>query len=80
MSIKNSLRLLTLFTTFLFTGVVFTKKAQGPLLPGPRGLPLLGSVFQISKSQWLKYTEWQKEFGNRFSLSLKLAAKEFQVR
>jgi hypothetical protein len=77
MTIEQSL--LALFTAYLFTKVVFTKKAKGPLPPGPRGLPLLGNIFQIPKFQWLKYTEWQKEFGNGFSLSASFGADKFQV-
>ena len=78
-SISIERSLLALFTAYLFTKVVITKKAKGPLPPGPRGLPLLGNISQIPKFQWLKYTEWQKEFGNGFSLSVSFAADEFQV-
>ena len=77
LSINQSL--LGLFTAYLFTKVLFSKKAKGPLPPGPRGLPVLGNIFQIPKFQWLKYTEWQKEFGNPFSLSPSFAAEKFQV-
>jgi Cytochrome P450 len=66
LSIDQSL--LILFTGYLFTKVLFSKK-KGPLPPGPRGLPLLGNIFQIPRLQWLKYTEWQKEFGPIFSLN-----------
>ncbi|KIM35765.1 hypothetical protein M413DRAFT_32229 [Hebeloma cylindrosporum] len=61
--------LLFLFTAYLFTKVLFSKSAKGPLPPGPRGLPILGNIFQIPRLQWLKYTEWQKEFGPIFSLN-----------
>ncbi|KIM35577.1 hypothetical protein M413DRAFT_347955, partial [Hebeloma cylindrosporum] len=67
LSIDQSI--LVLFTAFLFTKVVFPKKSKGPLPPGPRGLPVLGNIFQIPKFQWFKYTEWQKEFGPIFSLN-----------
>ena len=73
--------LLVIFTAcaYLFTKVSASKNAKGPLPPGPRGLPFLGNIFQIPKFQWLKYTEWQKEFGKPFSLLVSFAADEFQV-
>ncbi|KDR81197.1 hypothetical protein GALMADRAFT_116228 [Galerina marginata CBS 339.88] len=61
--------LLVLFTVCLCAKVLFSKNTKGSLPPGPRGLPLLGNIFQIPKFQWLKYTEWQKEFGPIFSLN-----------
>jgi hypothetical protein len=76
LSINQSL--LVLVGAYLFTKVLFSKKAKGPLPPGPRGLPFLGNIFQIPKFQWLKYTEWQKQFGNAFPLSV-CFADEFQV-
>jgi len=77
LSIDQSL--LVLVTAYLFTKVLLSINAKGPLPPGPRGLPVLGNIFQIPKYQWLKYTEWQEVFGNPFSLSLSFAAKECQV-
>ncbi|KAF9558962.1 cytochrome P450 [Agrocybe pediades] len=39
--------------------------------PGPRGLPILGNVLQMpSSQQWLKFSEWNKEYGPVFSLNL----------
>lgn len=32
--------------------------------PGPRGLPLIGSVLDINVGEpWLTYTEWSKHYG-----------------
>ena len=77
LSINQSL--LVLVTAYLCTKVLLSINAKGPLPPGPRGLPLLGNIFQIPKFQWLKYTEWQEVFGNVFSLSVSFAAEECQV-
>lgn len=35
-----------------------------PLPPGPRGLPLIGSVFDVNLAEpWLTYEEWGKQYG-----------------
>ncbi|KAF5343597.1 hypothetical protein D9757_013684 [Collybiopsis confluens] len=33
------------------------------LPPGPRGLPFLGNALDLSQHQWLKFTEWRKDYG-----------------
>ncbi|TDL16829.1 cytochrome P450 [Rickenella mellea] len=40
------------------------------LPPGPRGLPILGNVFQLPQFQWLRFTEWKEQYGPIFSLNL----------
>ena len=77
LSIDQSL--LVLVTAYLFTKLLLSINAKVPLPPGPRGLPVLGNIFQIPKFQWLKYTEWQEVFGNPFSLSVSFIAQECQV-
>ncbi|KAN0125466.1 Cytochrome P450 [Lactarius tabidus] len=34
------------------------------LPPGPRGYPIIGNVLELRSQQWLKFTEWRKQFGD----------------
>ena len=44
------------------------------LPPGPRGYPILGSALELRSQQWLKFTEWRKQYGQRHSnLTLRLS-------
>ncbi|KAF5343047.1 hypothetical protein D9758_011152 [Tetrapyrgos nigripes] len=46
-------------------------KPKRTLPPGPKGLPVLGNVFQLPKiQQFRRFTEWKEEFGPIFSLNL----------
>ncbi|RYP53263.1 hypothetical protein DL768_001703 [Monosporascus sp. mg162] len=33
------------------------------LPPGPRGLPVLGNVFHLTKAPWLTFTTWKDQYG-----------------
>ncbi|KAF5343067.1 hypothetical protein D9758_011141 [Tetrapyrgos nigripes] len=62
----QALGLVTLIT--LSVHLFFQPKHNLP--PGPKGLPLLGNLFQLPQFQWLRFTEWKEEFGPIFSLNL----------
>ncbi|KAG0691872.1 cytochrome P450 [Suillus ampliporus] len=51
---------------FLFSRV--RKNGQLPLPPGPRGLPLLGIIFNVPvKEHWIKFADWSREYGDLLS-------------
>jgi len=41
--------------------------AKGKLPPGPKGIPLLGSLFQLSKTPWKEFEVWKKQYGMTIS-------------
>ncbi|KAF8653529.1 hypothetical protein AX16_003913 [Volvariella volvacea WC 439] len=45
--------------------------SQKKLPPGPRGLPLVGNVFDIPKEKpWLTFAEWAKQYGDIVHISV----------
>jgi hypothetical protein len=50
------------------------------LPPGPRGYPVIGNVLELRTQQWLKFTEWRKQYGQGCSnLTLRLSFWPHQV-
>jgi hypothetical protein len=42
-----------------------------PLPPGPKGLPLIGSHYELPKKYpWLEYAKWAKKYGAIFSFKV----------
>ncbi|KAF5374224.1 hypothetical protein D9758_004661 [Tetrapyrgos nigripes] len=63
-------RTLALIGLVTLTVRVFYKPKRN-LPPGPKGLPVLGNVFQLPQTlQFLRFAEWKEEFGPIFSLNL----------
>ena len=37
--------------------------AKGKLPPGPKGIPFLGNLFQLSKTPWKEFEVWKQQYG-----------------
>ncbi|KAJ3485032.1 hypothetical protein NLI96_g5229 [Meripilus lineatus] len=61
------------FGTF-FVVVVYrllTTRRQGPLPPGPKGLPIIGNVLDMPTShEWLTFAKWGVQWGDIVSVNL----------
>jgi hypothetical protein len=59
-------KLALLASAFMFiyaVKVVQRRSKERHLPPGPKGLPFLGNLFQLSTRPWHDYEAWGKEFG-----------------
>ncbi|KAJ3530716.1 hypothetical protein NM688_g7671 [Phlebia brevispora] len=45
--------------------VITSRRRRARLPPGPRGIPLLGNIFDVPKShEWLTYAKWSRQYGS----------------
>ena len=52
----------TLIIVFVVAALLGRRKR--PLPPGPKGLPILGNIFDVPKTrEWLVYHEWARQYG-----------------
>ncbi|KAF4506522.1 hypothetical protein G6O67_006599 [Ophiocordyceps sinensis] len=62
---------LVLFAIALVVGLFWSKPSKSKLPPGPRGLPVVGNIHQISRRySWKQFQEWHKIYGPVISLRL----------
>ncbi|KAI9001294.1 cytochrome P450 [Trametes punicea] len=49
---------------------LFNKKRQGPLPPGPKGLPLIGNMLDMPSShEWRTFAQWGERWGDIVSVT-----------
>ena len=58
--------LLAVVGACLVKALILRKTRSTALPPGPKGLPVIGNVFDMPKSHdWITFTEWNKRYGER---------------
>lgn len=60
-----------LLAVYLIRGNSGQRRQDAKLLPGPKGLPLIGNLHQLPPFySWLKFKEWSDQYGPIFRINL----------
>ena len=72
MAIIFDFPIVTLSLALVFVAVVTLNRKRRSLPPGPKGLPILGNIFDVPKEfEWLAYARWSREL--RMSIASRFA-------
>ncbi|XP_078588767.1 cytochrome P450 2D6-like [Branchiostoma floridae x Branchiostoma japonicum] len=63
-----SLQALLVGVVVIITTVLWKRSSTHGLPPGPRGLPLVGNLFSMTKDMPLVFQEWSKKYGDVFTV------------
>ncbi|XP_066287986.1 cytochrome P450 2D20-like [Branchiostoma lanceolatum] len=63
-----SLQALLVGVVLIITTVLWKRPSTTDLPPGPRGLPLVGNLFSMSKDIPVVFQEWSKKYGDVFTV------------
>jgi hypothetical protein len=64
MAFSLTIPLVLLGLTWLLVSIIRTHVIRQKMPPGPRGIPLLGNVFQMPKElPWLRFADFGKKYG-----------------
>ncbi|KAL0579186.1 hypothetical protein V5O48_002808 [Marasmius crinis-equi] len=53
-----------IFLSAIYITRTLSERRKGKLPPGPKGLPIVGNLFQLSLDAWIPFTEWKYKFGS----------------
>ncbi|XP_062603343.1 cytochrome P450 1A1-like [Saccostrea cucullata] len=67
----NTILVILTVSLVVYASIQFRKRTQSKAIPGPRGLPWIGSAFHLGLSSLhVKLSEMRKEYGDLFQITL----------